>query len=144
MRNLTIKREKTFVACLGKFKVYIEDIKSNELTIKGTPCRKLGELKNGQESTFTIDDTEAKIFVIADKMSKEYCNEMYKIPAGTEDIYLSGKPKFSLSAGNAFRFNNNTDFEALENRNEGKKKGSNVLLIAIIVGFIIGLMIGLM
>ena len=85
MRNLTIKREKTFVACLGKFKVYIEDANSNELTIRNTPCRKLGELKNGQESTFVIDDSEAKIYVIADKMSKEYCNEMYKIPAGTED-----------------------------------------------------------
>lgn len=144
MRNLTIKREKTFVACLGKFKVYIEDENSNELTIRNTPCRKLGELKNGTESTFTIDDTAAKIFVIADKMSKEYCNEMYKIPAGTEDIYLKGKPTFSLSSGNAFRFENNTDPEAIKNRDVGKRKGSNVFLIAIIIGFIVGFMIGLM
>ena len=144
MRNLTIKREKTFVACLGKFKVYIENANSNELTIRNTPCRKLGELKNGQESTFVIDDSEAKIYVIADKMSKEYCNEMYKIPAGTEDIYLKGKPSFSLSAGNAFRFENNTNPEALKNREVGKRKGSNIFIIAIVVGFILGLIIGLM
>jgi hypothetical protein len=144
MRNLIIKREKSFVACLGKFKVYIEDANSNELTIKGTTCRKLGDLKNGEEKIFSIEENEAKIFVIADKMSKEYCNEMYKLPKGSENIYLSGRARFNLSAGNAFRFNDNHDDEAIENRNAGKEKGKKILLTAIIIGFIIGFMIGIM
>ena len=49
MRNLTIVRRKSFVACLAKMKVYIEDPASNELVINKIPCRKLGELKNGEE-----------------------------------------------------------------------------------------------
>ncbi|MBP1575986.1 MAG: hypothetical protein J6A68_00485 [Oscillospiraceae bacterium] len=47
MRNLTIKRTKSFVGCLGKMKIYIEDPTSNELLINNTPCRKIGDLKNG-------------------------------------------------------------------------------------------------
>ena len=50
MRNLTIHREKTFVGSLVKLKVYIEDTLVNELEINGIPCRKLGDLKNGEES----------------------------------------------------------------------------------------------
>ncbi len=42
MRNLIITREKSFVACLGVMKVYIEDRMSPEITINNTPCRKPG------------------------------------------------------------------------------------------------------
>ena len=125
-------------------KIYIEDATANDIVISNVPCRKLGELKNGEEKTFAIEENEAKIFVIADKMSKEYCNEMYKLPKGSENIYLSGRPRFNLSSGNAFRFNDNQDDEAIENRNAGKEKGKKVLLTAIIIGFIIGFMIGIM
>ena len=41
MRKLTIKRQKSFVACLGKMKVYIEDAQSSELEIDGISYRKL-------------------------------------------------------------------------------------------------------
>lgn len=142
MRNLTIKREKSFVACLMKIKVYIEDHTSNEITINNIPCRKIGEIKNGEEKTFSIDEKETKVFVIADKLSKDYCNDFYKIPAGTSDIFLTGKNKFSLSSGNAFRFNGVTDEEVLRNRVKGTKKGSNVMLLSIIIGLIVGLIIG--
>ena len=87
MRNLTIKRTKSFVGCLGKMKVYIEDPLSNEMTINNTPCRKLSVLKNGEEKTFLIDENEAKVFVIADKLSKGFCNEYYNVPAGEEDVF---------------------------------------------------------
>ena len=60
MRNLTIKRNKTFVACLAKMKVYIEDASANDLTINGIPCRKLGDLKNGEEKNFSIGENAAK------------------------------------------------------------------------------------
>ena len=51
MRNLTIKRTKSYVACLAKMKVYIEDRVSGDLVINGVSCRKLGTLKNGEEAT---------------------------------------------------------------------------------------------
>jgi len=75
MRRLTIKREKSFVASLAKLKIYIEDPASDEIRINGTPCRKIGDLKNGEEKTFEINEQKAKVFVIADNLSKEYCNE---------------------------------------------------------------------
>ncbi len=138
MRNLTIKREKRFVACLVKAKVYIEDHGSAELVINNTPCSKLGDLKNGEEKTFQISDDAAKVFVIADKFSKDYCNEFYQIPAGTEDVVLSGKNCFNPANGNAFRFNENNAPEVLANRKSGNRTGLIILIAAIIVGAIAG------
>jgi hypothetical protein len=36
--------------------------------INNIRCRKLGELKNNEEKTFEIDENQAKVFVIADKL----------------------------------------------------------------------------
>ena len=63
-------------------KVYIEDAQSNELIISGVPCRKLGDLKNGEEKTFEIGEDAAKVFVIADTLSKDYCTEFYQLSEG--------------------------------------------------------------
>ena len=95
MRNLTIKRTKSFVACLAKIRIYIEDPTANEISINNTPCRKLGELKNGEEKTFQIPNEAVKVFVIADKLSRNICNEYYQIPEGEDDISLSGKNKYN-------------------------------------------------
>ena len=116
MRNLTIKRIKTSVACLMTMKIYIEDPNSSEITINNTPCRKLDDLKNGEEKTFQIDAQEQKVFVIADQFSKNYCNEFYTIPAGQEDIFLAGKNKFNPANGNAFLFDNNYNEDVQKNR----------------------------
>ncbi len=141
MRNLTIKRTKSFVGCLAKMKIYIEDHEAGELTVNGVPCRKLGELKSGEEKTFEISQQEAKVFAIADKLSKEYCNEFYQLPEGVQDIYLSGKNKFNPASGNAFRFDNNNSEEVLANRKRSSRKGLLVLIIAMIVGFAIGYLV---
>lgn len=138
MRNLTITRTKSFVACLGKMKVYIEDHTAAETTIGDVPCRKLGDLKNGETKTFSIGEEEAKVFVIADQLSKNFCNEFYKIPAGENDVFLSGKNRYNPASGNAFRFDGVTDEEVLKNRKKGTKKGLIILIIVAIVGFIIG------
>ena len=138
MRNLTIKRTKSFVGCLAKMKIYIEDFTSNEMFINNTPCRKIGDLKNGEEKTFQIGEQEAKVFVIADQLSKNYCNEYYQLSDGQEDIYLSGKNKFNPTNGNAFRFDNNESEEVRLNRKCGMRKGVLILIIAAIVGAIIG------
>lgn len=138
MRNLTIQRAKRFVASLVAMKVYIEDPTQNDLVISGVPCRKLGDLKNGETKTFAVDEGEAKIFVIADKLSKNYTNEFYQLPAGTEDICLSGKNHFNPMAGNPFYFDNVTDEQVLKNRKKGKNKGLLVLIAAALVGVFVG------
>ena len=138
MRNLTINREKSFVGSLAKMKVYIEDPTSNEICINDISCRKIGDLKNGEEKTFQIDEQEVKIYVIADKLSKNYCNEFYQLPAGQEDVFLSGKNKFNPANGNAFRFDNNESEETIASRKRGARKGLLILIVAAIVGAVVG------
>ena len=140
MRNLTIKRERSFVACLMKVKLYIEDPTSEEMVINGVICRKLGELKNGEERTFEIGDGAARVFAIADGMSKNYCNDLYQLPAGTEDIRLSGQNKFNPASGNAFRFADNDGAEALAGRRRGVRRGAWILIGEVVLGLIIGLL----
>lgn len=142
MRNLTIRRAKRFVACLGTMNVYIEDPMANDLTINGVTCRKLGKLKNGQEATFAICEAAARVFVIADKLSKGFCNEYFSLPEGSEDIILTGKNCFNPATGNAFRFDGVTDPAVLENRKKGSQKGLVILIIAIVIGLMIGSIVG--
>lgn len=142
MRNLTIRRTKSFVGCLAGMKVYIEDPAYNEITINNVPCRKIGDLKNGEEKTFVIGDNEARVFVIADKLSKNYCNEFYNIPAGTEPVFLSGQNRYNPASGNAFRFDGITDEAVLKNRKKGTKKGLVVLVAAVVIGGVIGALVG--
>lgn len=141
MRKLTITRQKSFVASMGKTKIYIEDYSVCDLAIKGVPCKYLGSIKNGETVTFDIEDKGARLYAIAGKGSKDYCNELYVLPEGTDDITLTGKHKYSPSAGNPFRFDQNFSEEALENRRSGSKKGKIILAIAIVVGFVAGFLI---
>lgn len=138
MRNLTITRQKSFVACLAKMKIYIEDHTTCELLINGIPCRKIGELKNNETKTFQIGDEAAKVFVIADTLSRNYSNEYFQLPEGQEDISLSGKNKFNMASGNPFRFDNNTSADVLASRKKGARIGLIVLIVAAIVGFVGG------
>lgn len=141
MRNLTIKRDKSFVACLMTDKVYIEDSASSEITINNVPCRLLGTLKNGEQKTFSIPEEETKIFVIADKLSKNFCNEVYTVQAGEEDVFLRGKNHFNPASGNAFRFEGNVQPETLKNRKKGSKIGWIILAAAVVVGIIVGVIL---
>lgn len=142
MRKLTIERRKTFVACAMKLKVYIETDGVGELVINGTPCVKLGTLKNGETQTFEIGDKAAKVYAIFDNVSKNYCNDFYQLPEGTDDISLSGQNKFNLANGNAYVFDNNDNPEAAANRQKGKRTGTIVMIVAIVVGAIIGFLLG--
>ncbi|MBE6949604.1 MAG: hypothetical protein E7456_07155 [Ruminococcaceae bacterium] len=142
MRNLTIKRHKAFTASLAKSKVYIEDHNSHDLIINGIPCRKLGALKNNDEQTFEIGSEAAKVFIIGDKLSKNYCNEFFDLPEGDEDIFLSGRHKFNLANGNAFVFDNNDSPEVLAYRKKNKRKGLVILLAALVIGGAAGYLLG--
>ena len=138
MRKLTISRKKAYAACMVAMKVYIEDPINQELIIQGVPCRKLGALKNGEAKTFEISETAARVYVIGDKLSRNYANDYVAIPEGTEDITLSGKNQLNPSAGNPFYFDGNNNQQALENRKRGKKTGLIVILVAAVVGLVAG------
>ena len=143
MRNLTITRQKSLVASLAKMKVYNEDPEANELEINGVSCRKLGTLKNGETATFPIGDQAAKVFVIADKVSRGFCCDYYPITAGTENVVLTGKNKFHPGAGNAFRFDGVTDPEVLANRKKGSSKGIVILIVSALAGAAVGLLLSM-
>jgi hypothetical protein len=142
MRNLTIKRIKSFVGCLMKMKLYIEDPVSGTVNINNTLCSKLGELKNGEEKTFQIGEQAAKVFVIADKLTKDYCNEYYQLPEGQEDVALSGQNRFNPANGNAFRFENNPSEGIAASRRRGSRIGLAVLIAAILIGMVAGVLFG--
>ena len=138
MRNLRILRRKSFVASLAKLQVWIEDHENSEMTIRGVPCRKLGYLKNGEESVFEIDNNAHKVFVICDKLSKEYCFDVVNVREGDTDLFFQGQNKFDSTSGNAFRFDGVTDPDVLASRKKGSAIGTVMMIIAVIVGFLVG------
>lgn len=143
MRNLTIKRADSFIGKFAKYKVYIEDHSKNAtLTIKGTPCSKLGELKSGEEKTFEITNEKVRIFVIADKITKDICNDFCTLPQGNDNIMLAGKAQFNLFNFNAFIFYGKPSREMIRNRKDNKKIGAIILSACVFLGFIIGLIVG--
>lgn len=142
MRNITIDRRKSFVGSLGTFRVYAEDPAASEMIIRGVPCRKVGEMKNGEQTTFQLGDEETRLFVINGQASKNYCVEMYRLPAGNTDVFLGGVCKFNPAAGNAFRFDDNDSEEAKAVRKRGTKSGTLITVISIIVGALVGIGFG--
>ncbi len=138
MRNLTITRTKTFVGCLGHLKVYIED-ELGDTVINGNKCRLLGKIKNNTTETYEIDEQERRVYVIADKLSKGYCNDSALVPAGQQNVYLSGCPRYNPATGHAFRFDGQADEVAMKSRRKGTVIGVVVLVVAFIVGLVASL-----
>ena len=119
-------------------------------TVTDTQAKKLTHLnlafapmKNGETATFPIGDQAAKVFVIADKVSRGFCNNYYPLSIGTEDVVLTGKNKFHPGAGNPFRFDGVTDPEVLENRKKGNGKGIVILIVSALAGVITGLLLSM-
>ena len=141
MRNLTVKRGGSVAACAVAMRVYIEDPEGTDITVNGIPCRNLGELKNNSEDTYSISENEAKLYVIPEKEGSVYKSEYYQIPAGGEDVRVSGKNVLENEYGNPnpFRFDGVTN-AAIE-RSKDRSRFKNILIVAIAV--IVGLAIGL-
>ncbi|MBQ7294606.1 MAG: hypothetical protein IJW86_00265 [Clostridia bacterium] len=138
MRTLTIKRNKAFAGWATKSKVYVEDYMNNDIIINGVPCRKIGTLKNGEEKSFEIEPVATRVYIIGDKLSRNMCNDFCKIPAGEEDVVLTGEHKYNPFNGNAFRFDGVTDEEVLANRKKTNKKAALFFAFLVVVGFCIG------
>lgn len=139
MRNLTLKRNKAFVGSLLKADVYIQDNVFGNITVNSVRCRKIGELKNGQEKTFAIDDNEAMLFVISGKPRNNYSYNYYDIPEGNTDISLSGKNKMNYASEAYFSFDGNPTEETphrivQDTMDEAKRK--KIIVITFVVLFI--------
>lgn len=138
MRNLTITRRKSAVGCAMKDRVYIRDEQAREIIIDGVPCRKLGQIKNGETKTFQIGEGEQQIFLIADKLSKDYCNATVTVPAGQEDAVFSGVHKF-VYGSNPFRFDGvELSQEEQAKQKKNGRKGAVIMIAAVIFGLIVG------
>lgn len=122
MRFLCIERKRSFAAALATMKVYIEDSVAGDLQINGVLCRKLGTLKNGETANFRISEAAAKVFVICDRVSKDFCFDSYDVPAGSANIALSGNCILNPIAGNPFRFSG-------EETKKDRKLRNKILLI---------------
>lgn len=138
MRKVYLTRDKSFVACLAKLNVYVEDANNPEDVIADIPCRKVCKIANGETISFEIPDEETRVIVIADKLSKNLCNDYYRVPAGVSDVEIGGKCTYNPGAGNPFRFHGVTDEDILANRKRSGRKGLITILIAALVGFVIG------
>ncbi len=103
MRKLTIKRDKSIVGCAMKAKVYLKD-ESGDTFIDGNRCRYVASLKNNSSVTLDIDENINVVYVIYDNVSKDSCFGRKVIGAGTDDVIVHGKPKFSPFEGNPFVF----------------------------------------
>ena len=141
MRNLTIKSEKTFIGWFGEPVIYVCDEVSGNVKINEDLCRRLGQVKNGGESTFVIGEEETKIYAVSDKYFKKASNDFVVIPAGTEDVVLEGRNVFHAFIASLFRFNGVTDSASLENRKKVRKKAYAHLLRSCISGCIIGVVL---
>ncbi len=104
MRKLTIKRRKSIVASLMKVKIYIVDPQNCDRVIWGYPCREVGRVKNNAELVMEIDGNEHRIFAdVALQLTDAYVDTVI-VPAGEEDVVISGKNKYSPFKGNPFVF----------------------------------------
>jgi len=141
MRYLTVKRAKVYAACLGKMRVYIEDPAAEDIFINDAPCRLLGELKNGEEGTYHIGSTAARLYVIPEKKGVIYKEEFYPIPEGSENLTVTGRNIVDTSRGNPFLFDGISDPTILKNRSNARKKGiiASILLSVIIYGIVMAI-----
>lgn len=138
MRKVYLTRDKSFVGALGKLNVYVEDNVNPETTIASIPCRHVCKIKNGETVSFDITEDAVKVIVIADQLSKNYCNDYYQVPSGVGDVEIGGKCTYNPGAGNPFRFHGVTDEDALANRKRTGRKGIITTIIAVIIGLVIG------
>ena len=133
MRYLTVQRTKSAIDFFVKIKVYIEDPTSNEILIQGVPCRKIGELKNGEHQSFMIGDEKLRIYIMSMKIDKNICPDFYEIPAGTENVFLTCKFTWHPLLGDICRFEGFPTEEMKYRRKQCLKKGFWIVPLTIII-----------
>lgn len=134
MRKLYITRKDSLAGCFKKLHIYISDFENSELDICDIPCRKIGEIKNGESVALEINNDANRIFVTAGKKTRNLCCDSVHIEKGNKEIKLTGKCKFNPSRLNAFNFDGEPDEMAKRYRENGNRNGSLLLAgIAVVI-----------
>ena len=140
MRFLIIKRLKSFAASMKSMQVYVEDYEHGDAVIGGTPCRRLGALKNGEEKSFKINEAATGVYVVSDALANDASGNGYcAIPAGRDDVSLVGQ----VVAGNVFRFGESAG-AGIGGRRRIYKRSIMVALLVIISVIIVGFFVALL
>ena len=138
MRQLTIRRESARTNKRKTDQVYIADPQYGTVPIDNMMCSKLGELRNGEQQTFPIGEGPVRIFVNGGKKPAAKKGDSVWIPAGTEDLFLSGIHSFTLSTNGWFRFVTDTSPETMKKRKRSMVLTWAVLLAVAAVSFFLG------
>ena len=104
MRKLTVTRKKAFPACLSPMSVYLEDPIFGDTTVSGYKCKRIGTLKNGESKRFDILEGSRRLFVVSERMKELPTESFCVIPAGKENVFVSGKNRCKPDHGNPFYF----------------------------------------
>lgn len=118
-RKLTITRKKAVAGCAVKVKFYVlsetecdlvlsvvdYDFHANERDrFHAKKFRYLGKLGNDKTAQFEISQKSVVLVALFDGTSAEWCRDTIHIPAGSEDVSVSGKCILDPMAGNPFMF----------------------------------------
>lgn len=146
MRQLTIRRDYNEIAKNKKTQVYVED-EYGEVKVRKINCHRLGEIKNGEEKSFGITEDAVKIITMSSVSSRKRTADYYQLPAGNEDVTLSGCANGNLIISHAFRFNDNYDNGAIENRRQAIGNGVKrmvlwIVVAQIVLGIVLGVILG--
>lgn len=114
MRELIVYREACFWGKGKKDTVYIEDWEDGNVILGTTPCRKLGEIGNGETVTFSIGEKLSRVFVGNIKKAYDY----YELPSGNDSVSVSGGHSFGDPS---FRFHGELEGYAAEERSHLRK-----------------------
>lgn len=133
MRYLTLQRIKSAIDFFVTIKVYIEDPTSNEILIQGVPCRKIGEIKNGEQQSFMIGDEKLRIYIMSMKIDKNLCPDFYEVPAGTENVFLTCKFIWHPILADICRFEGVPTDEMKYRRKQNLKKSFWIVPLTIII-----------
>ena len=147
MRTLTVVRKKAFLGCAGTVMIYAEDRDCPELTIGGIPCKKLGQLKNGESGTYEITENEVRIFTIAAVETKDAFNDCRTLESGDRAVTLTGGYGYGNNGENIFRFDDNPDGGAYVDKQLKKDVNKRIVLGAVICGTlaaIVGLLLSIL
>lgn len=139
MRILTVRRTESFVGVLAPVRFYLSD-PAGTVKILGTPCRLLCSLRSGQEERVEIGQEECILFAVVGRVGKNIRNDLWRLPAGEEDVALSGSIR-GITAG--FIFDGMTDPFALQNRDKNRRARALLLSLLMVCVILTGALIGL-
>ncbi len=101
MRQVTIKRQASVNGFFQSLCLYVEDAEQGTDEVCGVRCRKLFNIKSGEERSFEIGDDDVRIFAVEGQSVDESTVTEYPIAAGNDDLFIGAKYQ---SVGKTVRF----------------------------------------